>query len=50
MKSSHVGKVTVTFGARAKGSYKVSATYTPTSSSTTYLTGGTSSTVTLKVT
>ena len=50
LKSSHVGKVTVTFAARAKGSYKVSATYTPTSSSATYLTGGTSSTVTLKVT
>ncbi|UJP40832.1 Ig-like domain repeat protein [Cellulomonas palmilytica] len=48
--ATHAGKVTVTLPAQAKGSHKVTATYSPTSTSTTYLTGATSSAVTVKVT
>ncbi|UJP40833.1 Ig-like domain repeat protein [Cellulomonas palmilytica] len=48
--ASHAGKVTVTLPAQAKGSHKVTAKYSPTSTSTTYLNGATSSAVTVKVT
>ncbi|UJP40831.1 Ig-like domain repeat protein [Cellulomonas palmilytica] len=48
--ATHAGKVTVTLPAQAKGSHKVTAKYTPTSTSSTYLNGATSSTVTVKVT
>jgi len=48
--ANHAGKITVTLPAQAKGSYKVTATYSPTSTSTTYLNGATSSAVTVKVT
>jgi len=48
--AKHAGKVTVTLPAQAKGSHKVTARYSPTSTSTTYLNGATSSAVTVKVT
>mgnify|MGYP001365232404 CR=1 FL=1 len=48
--ANHAGKITVTLPAQAKGSHKVTATYSPTSTSTTYLNGASSSAVTVKVT
>ncbi len=50
LKASHAGKITVTLPSKAKGSYTVTATYTPTGASATYLLKRTSSGVTLKVT
>lgn len=50
LKASHAGKITVTLPSKSKGSYTVTATYTPTGTSATYLLKGTSSAVTLKVT
>ena len=48
--SARAGTVTVTMPAQSKGSHKVTARYTPTSTSTTYLNGATSSALTVKVT
>jgi len=48
--AKHAGKVTVTLPAQAKGSHKVTARYSPTSTSTTYLREASSSKVTVKVT
>jgi len=48
--AKYAGKITVTLPAQAKGSHKVTAKYSPTTTSTTYLNGATSSAVTVKVT
>ncbi|WP_444663347.1 hypothetical protein ACT17Q_14730 [Cellulomonas sp. CW35] len=50
MTATHAGTTTVTLPAQARGSYKVTAVYRPTSSSTTYLNGASSSAVSVKVT
>ena len=48
--AARAGSVTVTMPAQVKGSYKVTARFAPTSTSTTYLNGATSSALTVKVT